>query len=200
MTKSKIGIIVGSTREGRFADRPAAWIADIANARGDIEAEVLDLRDYPMPFFNEKGGLAYTPTTNEIAKRWQEKIRALDGFIVLTGEYNRGPAAVMKNAFDYAYNEWNKKTVAFVGYGGVGGVRAVEQLRLNAIELQMAPTRSAVHILWPDYARVLEGTPLSEMDHLNKAAADMLDQLVWWTRALKAAREADAQDMSSQAA
>ena len=96
----------------------------------------------------------------------------------------------MKNALDYAYAEWGNKPVAFVGYGGVGGARAVEQLRLHGIELQMAPIRSAVHILFPDYLAVIKGgKPLSELEHLNQAARQMLDQLAWWTAALKAARE-----------
>jgi len=84
---------------------------------------------------------------------------------------------------DYAYAEWGNKPVAFVGYGGVGRARAVEQLRLHAIELQMAPIRSAIHIL------IKDGKPLSELEHLNQAARQMLDQLAWWTAALKAARE-----------
>jgi NAD(P)H-dependent FMN reductase len=96
----------------------------------------------------------------------------------------------LKNALDYAYAEWSNKPVAFVGYGGVGGARAVEQLRLHAIELQMAPIRSAVHILFPDYLAVIkDGKPLSELEHLNQVARQMLDQLAWWTAALKAARE-----------
>ena len=201
MSKPKIGIIVGSTRPGRFADHPTEWIAELAKARGDIEVETLDLRDYPMPFFQEAGGPAYTPVTDETAKRWQQKIASLDGFIVIAAEYNRGPTAVLKNALDYAYNEWNKKAVGFVGYGGVGGARAVEQLRLHAVELQMAPIRSGVHILWPDMlAAKSEGKKLSEFAHLNKAASDMLDQLVWWTKALKTARAVDAQAADIKAA
>jgi NAD(P)H-dependent FMN reductase len=201
MAKPKIGIIIGSTRAGRFADQPAEWIHDIAKARGDIDVEVLDLRDYPMPFFAEAGGLAYTPTANEVAQRWQKKIAALDGYVILAAEYNRGPTAVLKNALDYAYNEWNNKAVAFLGYGGVGGARAVEQLRLHAVELQMAPIRAGVHILWPDMlAAKSEGKKLSEFAHLNKAASDMLDQLVWWTRALNAARASDAETADIKAA
>jgi NAD(P)H-dependent FMN reductase len=201
MAKPKIGIIVGSTRAGRFADQPAEWIRDIAKARGDVDVEVLDLRDYPMPFFDEAGGLAYTPTKNEVAQRWQKQVAELDGYIVLAAEYNRGPTAVLKNALDYAYGEWNNKAVAFVGYGGVGGARAVEQLRLHAIELQMAPVRAGVHILWPDMLAVKsEGKKLSEFAHLNQGAADMLDQLVWWTRALNAARAGNAQTADIKAA
>ena len=96
----------------------------------------------------------------------------------------------LKNALDYAYKEWNNKPVSFVGYGGVGGARAIEQLRLNAIELQMAPIRTAVHIQMPVYLAVLkEGKTLADFDVLQQNAKDMLDQLAWWTDALKAARE-----------
>ena len=190
MAKPRIGIIIGSTREGRFADHPAQWILGVAGARDDIEVELLDLRDYPMPFFEEAASPAYAPSKNEVAQRWQKKVASLDGFIIVTSEYNRGPPASLKNALDYAYTEWNNKPVAFVGYGGVGGARAVEQLRLNCIELQMAPTRAAVHIQLPVYLAVLkEGKSLSEFEPVAQSGKDMLDQLVWWTNALKAARE-----------
>ncbi len=193
MAKPKIGVIIGSTREGRFADRPAKWIKDVAEQRGDIEVELIDLRDYPMPLFDEPASPAYAPSKNEVAQRWQKKIASLDGFIMTAAEYNRGPTAVLKNALDYAYTEWNNKPVAFVGYGGVGGARAVEQLRLHAVELQMAPIRTAVHIQIPVYLAVVkEGKSLGDFeDVLNPKA--MLDQLVWWTNALKAARDVDAQ-------
>jgi NAD(P)H-dependent FMN reductase len=193
MAKPKIGIVVGSTRPNRFADKPTEWIEKIARARGDIEVEVLDLRDYPMPFFNEAMSPAWGPSQDETARKWQKKVAELDGFIVIAAEYNRGPTAVLKNAIDYAYGEWNKKAVTFVGYGGAGATRAVEQLRLNAIEVQMAPTRAAVHILWPDYIAVAQqGKKLEELEHLNQSAHQVLDQLVWWTRALKVARDSDA--------
>jgi NAD(P)H-dependent FMN reductase len=186
-------VIVGSTREGRFADYPANWIKAHAEARGDIEVELVDLRDYPMPFFDEPASPAYAPSKNEVAQRWQQKIASLDGFIVTAAEYNRGPTAVLKNALDYAYNEWSNKPIAFVGYGGVGGARAVEQLRLHAVELQMAPIRAGVHIQFPVYMAVVkEGKSLSDFDDAL-APSVMLDQLVWWTNALKAARDASAQ-------
>ncbi len=198
MAKPKIGIIVGSTRPNRFADKPTEWIEKIARARGDIDVEVLDLRDYPLPFFNEAVSPAWGPSQNEVAQKWQKKVAELDGFIIIAAEYNRGPTAVLKNAIDYAYNEWNKKAVTFVGYGGVGAARAVEQLRLNAIELQMAPTRAAVHILLPDFMAVLQqGKKLEELDHLNQSAQQVLDQLVWWTRGAQGGarqRRADRRD------
>ncbi|MFU0506718.1 NADPH-dependent FMN reductase [Pseudaminobacter sp. NGMCC 1.201702] len=192
MSKPKIGIIVGSTRATRFADKPTEWIADIARERTDIDFEVVDLRDYPMPFFEEAASPAWAPSTNEVAQRWQRKIAELDGFIITAAEYNHAPTGVLKNAIDYAANEWNRKPVSFVGYGGVGGARAVEQLRLIAVELQMAPTKAAVHILWPDYLAVTQGKKLSEIEHLNQSAKAMLDDVAWWARVLKAARGADA--------
>lgn len=194
MSKPKIGIIVGSTREGRFADKPTEWFATIARARGDLDIEVVDLRDYELPFFDEPGSPAYTPSKNEVAQRWQKKIDGLDGYIFTAAEYNRGPTGVLKNALDWAYNEWNRKPAGFVAYGGVGGARAVEQLRLHAVELQMAPIRPGVHIVWADMAQVMQGEKkLEEFDHLNRAAKTMLDDFAWWVSALNAARAKDAQ-------
>ncbi|HEY4193444.1 MAG TPA: NAD(P)H-dependent oxidoreductase, partial [Mesorhizobium sp.] len=90
-------------------------------------------------------------------------------------------------------SEWNNKPVAFVGYGGAGGARAIEQLRQIVVEMQMASTRNAVHILLPDFLAVLQqGKKLEEIEHLNQSVSPMLDQLSWWAHALKVARDADA--------
>jgi len=187
MTKPRIGVVIGSTRPGRFADRPAQWIAERASEKFDVE--LIDLLDYPLPFFEETTSPARGQLKNEVALRWQEKIAELDGFIILAAEYNHGPTAVLKNALDYAFNEWSRKPVAFIGYGGVGGARAVEQLRLVAIELRMAPISPAVHILMPDFLAVYQGAKtLGELEHLNQGVDDMLAQLEWWANSLKAAR------------
>jgi NAD(P)H-dependent FMN reductase len=191
MSKSRIGIIIGSTRPGRFGDKPAEWIAERARATGEFEVEILDLRDYKLPFFDEQTSPAYAPSQAPGAKEWQEKIASLDGYIATVAEYNRGPTGVLKNALDYAYNEWNRKPIGFVGYGGVGGARAVEQLRLISVELQMAPVRTGVHIAWADYMQVATGDKkLSDFDHLNQSADDLLAQLAGWAKALKTARDA----------
>jgi len=123
MSKPHIGIVISTTREGRFGDEPAAWIRDLAAARGDLEVEIIDLRDYPMPFFDEPASPLYVPPQNEAARRWGQKVAELDGFIFVTAEYNRGVPAALKNALDYAYREFNRKPAAYVGYGGVGGAR-----------------------------------------------------------------------------
>lgn len=192
MSKPKIAIVVGSTRTTRFADTPVEWIANIAKSHTDIEVEVVDLRDFPLPFFDEVASSAWAPSQNEVAQRWQKKVAEFDGFIFTAAEYNHGPTAVLKNALDYAAKEWNKKPAGFVGYGGVGGARAVEQLRLHAVELQMAPTKAAVHIVWADFLAVRQGEKkLSDIEHLNQAANGLVDEIAWWAKALKLAREAD---------
>jgi NAD(P)H-dependent FMN reductase len=190
MSKLKIGIIISTTRATRFGDKPAKWIHDLLAKRDDMTAEIVDLRDYPMPFFDEVASNAWAPSQNEVAQRWQKKVAEFDGYIFVTAEYNRAIPAVLKNALDYAYPEWNRKAAAFVGYGSIGAARAVEQLRLIAVELQMAPTRTGVHIQGADFLAALQqGRPLEDLSYLKANATDMLDQLAWWASALKAARE-----------
>lgn len=192
MAKPRIGVIIGSTRSARFGDKPAEWIAERARALGAFEVELIDLRDFELPFFDEQGSPAYAPSQAEGAAAWQQKVASLDGYIFTAAEYNRGPTAVLKNALDYAYNEWNNKPAAFVGYGGVGGARAIEQLRLHAVELQMAPIRNGVHIAWADYMQVASGDKkLGDIAHLNESADAMLSQFSWWANALKSARDAE---------
>jgi NAD(P)H-dependent FMN reductase len=187
----RIALIIGSTRPNRFADVPARWVEDGAALHPAFALETLDLRDWPLPFFAEpmsptmSGGVF----TNPVAERWRHKLGEFDGFIVVAAEYNHGPTAVLKNALDSALNEWKDKPIAFVGYGGVGGARAIEQLRLNAIELQMAPIKQAVHIgLEPFLGILTQGRALDDYPFLVSARAAMFDQLVWWARALGAAR------------
>ncbi|RWL49835.1 MULTISPECIES: NADPH-dependent FMN reductase [unclassified Mesorhizobium] len=201
MSKPKIAIVVGSTRAARFADAPTQWIAKIAKSHADIDVEIVDLRDWPLPFFDEVASSAWAPSQNEVAQRWQRKVAEFDGFIFTAAEYNHAPTGVLKNAIDYAANEWNKKPAGFIGYGSVGGARAVEQLRLIAVELQMAPVKSAVHIAWGDYLAVRQGDKkLEDIEHLNQAAAALVNDVAWWAKVLKAARAADAIAGEAQAA
>jgi NAD(P)H-dependent FMN reductase len=158
-----------------------------------VVVEVLDLRDYNMPFFNEPMSPGYKkePYKNEAVARFTNKINEGDAFVMVTPEYNHGTSGVLKNALDWVYQEWNNKPVAFVSYGGVGGARAVEQLRLTAIELQMAPIRNAVHIPGEQYFQVLFGK-MEVKDlfaSLSNQSEAMISQLLWWTNALKNARQ-----------
>jgi len=174
MKNLKIAIIISTTRAARFGHKPAQWVKDIAAERKDLEIEIVDLRDFPMPFFDEVANNAWAPSTNEVAQRWQKKIAGFDGYIFVTAEYNHGIPAVLKNALDYAYPEWNKKAAAFVGYGAVGGARAVEQLRLVAAELQLATIRTGVYIQGADFMAVWQqGKELKEITYLEKGVNDM---------------------------
>ena len=189
MAKPRIGIIISTTRATRFGERAAKWIHAIAAERTDMSVELIDLRDYPMPFFDEVASNAWVPSKNEVAQRWQKKVAEFDGYVFVTAEYNRGVPAVLKNALDYAYPEWNRKPAAYVGYGSVGAARSIEQLRLICVELQMAPTRTGVHIQGGDFMAVWQqGKDIKELKYLEKNSKDMLDELHWWASALMAAR------------
>src|ERR1700731_53135 len=188
-----ISVIVGSTRQGRFSEKPAQWILQHLQKRDGIEARLLDLRDFPMPFFDQALTPAMpgrAPYENEVVKRWTAEIAASDGFVFVTPEYNYGPSAVLKNAIDRVCPEWNRKAAAFVSYGSAMGARAVQQLRETAIEIQMSPIRSSVHIpvstLW---AHFQGGDVEKGLAELEKQANVMIDDLTWWTAALKTARK-----------
>ena len=192
MSKLKIAIVMSTTRATRFGHKPAKWVKEIAAERDDMEVEIVDLRDFPMPFFDEPASNAWVPSQNEVARRWQRKVAEFDGYVFVTAEYNHGIPAVLKNALDYAYPEWNRKAAAFVGYGAVGGSRAVEQLRLVAAELQLATIRTGVYIQGADFmAAWKEGKDLKEITYLQQGVKDLLNQLAWWTRALRSARQQD---------
>ncbi len=187
-----IAVIVGSTRQGRFAEKPARWILERVRQRANVEARLLDLRDYPMPFFDE----AVTPSTpgrapyaNEVVQRWTAQIATADGFVFVTPEYNFGPPAVLKNALDWVYPEWNRKAAAFVSYGSASGARSVQQLRENAIELQLVPVRSCVSIPVATLMAHFKGGDVEKgLAELGPRADAMIDDLLWWTTALKSAR------------
>ncbi|OGG80712.1 hypothetical protein A3A39_00080 [Candidatus Kaiserbacteria bacterium RIFCSPLOWO2_01_FULL_54_13] len=190
--KLRIKVILGSTRPNRFSEYPGRWIFEVLDKREEVEAELLDLRDYPMPFFNEAETPGYKskPYTHESVANWTAKIAEADAYIVVSPEYSHGYSAVLKNALDYVYQEWNNKPVAFVAYGSVGGSRAVEQLRQVAIELQMVPIRNAVHIqahwnLLDEKGALKSGS----LEPYVRSAEEMLEQLLWWTKTLKRARE-----------
>jgi NAD(P)H-dependent FMN reductase len=117
-TKPRIAIVIGSTRPGRYADKAAGWLLKQAQARDDIEAELLDLLDHPLPFFNEKGPLISTPSENAEALRWHETLARYDGFIFVVAEYNHSITGALKNALDQAYKEWGRKPFTAIGYGG----------------------------------------------------------------------------------
>ena len=190
-----IQVILGSTRQGRFSERAGAWVVERLTARGDMTVELVDLRDHPLPFFEGQSPartLRDYPTP-QIARLGQTIDRA-DGFVIVSPEYNHGYPGVLKNAMDHTFVEWHRKPVAFVSWGNVGGARAVEQLRLVAIEMELAPLRHAVHLL-PDVLlpalRSPEPFDATLLDAMEPRLKMLTDDLLWWARALATARAAE---------
>ena len=188
----QIQVVLGTDRAGRFSEKVGAWLMHRLEDRRDIQPELVDLRDFPMPFYGQPvppayGHRNYPP---DVA-RWASTVDRADGYIIVTAEYNHGYPAVLKNALDHAFPEFNRKPVAFVGYGNVGGARAIEQLRLVTVELEMAPLRHAVHIL-PDVMRSVFGAADPNDVELFASLDERLDALAtdlcWWTDALREAR------------
>ncbi len=183
--KPKILVILGTTREGRRGIKVANWAMGILSKNTSADFEFVDLRDWNLPFYD----FPTSPSTerglyhNKLQKKWSEKIDNADGFLMITPEYNHGYSAVLKNAIDYAWFEWNHKPVAFISYGSAaGGVRAVEQLRLVAIELEMIPIRQTVLIsgirgAFDDNGKIKD----KSFDHRLE---ETVDYLVLWTKNL----------------
>ena len=180
----KVKVILGSTRKNRLGIQVAEWVMNNCSAYNDLDVELLDLRDYPLPFFEEDTSPAYIkePYKNKDVAKWTSKIAEAAGFIIVGPEYNHGYSAVLKNSLDYVYNEWADKPVAFVSYGSVGGARMVEQLRLVVVELHMIPLRDAVHIVAPWGLKDADGK--LDLSGFDKTAGTMLDKLSWYLNKL----------------
>ncbi len=190
---TNIAVVIGSTREGRSTDRLAAWVAE--EVKKHAEVDVLDLRDYPLPFFDETVSPRYNPerTPEPAVKKWLDKIAEYDGYVMVTPEYNRSTSGVLKNAIDFLDYQIEQKPVALVGHGTTGGAQAVSNLR-NAL-----PGTGAVTIPQAIYFNHRVGEVVSEDGVLHEdvaanpygpqtALASQAKQLVWFTEALKAAR------------
>ena len=184
---TRIGIILGSTRPNRNGEQVAKWVYDIASRRSDAEFELVDLRDYPLPHLDEPLPPSMGQYQNEHTRQWADKIASFDGFVIVTPEYNHSTSGVLKNAIDFLYAEWNNKAVGFVSYGGVGGARAAEHLRLVAAELQMADVRQQVAL---SLLTEFENFSVFKPGDYNAAALDtLLDQVVAWSTALAPLRQ-----------
>ncbi len=189
---ARILVINSTTREGRFSAKAATWVMARLAEHPELEVELLDLRDHPLPFFDQTAPAFYQRNyPNEEVARFGRKIDEADGYVILTAEYNHGYSAVLKNAMDHTFVEWKRKPITFVGWGNVGGARAVEQLREVAVEFEMAPLRHAVHIL-PDILipAIQSDDPYGQglFAPLEPKLELLADDLAWWAGNLAAAR------------
>jgi NAD(P)H-dependent FMN reductase len=182
----KIAIIIGSTRPGRKAEAVARWVLEHAAPRGDAEFTLVDVQAFALPLLDEPVPPSVGKYQHEHTKAWAAEIARHDGFVFVTPEYNHGIPGALKNAIDFCYAEWNNKAAGFVAYGSVGGVRAVEQLRLVMGELQVADVRTQVALsLLTDFEAFTQFKPGPNHERSMKA---MLDQVVAWSGALRTLR------------
>ncbi|MNO30474.1 NADPH-dependent FMN reductase [compost metagenome] len=180
MSKLNIGIILGSTREGRVSPQVGEWIKSIADQRGDANYEIVDIADYKLPLLGEADA-------TEQATAWNTKLAGLDGFVFIVQEYNHSITAALKNALDYAREAWNNKAAGIVSYGSVGGARAAEHLRGILGELSVADVR--VHPALSLFTDFENGSVFKPADlHLTNVNG-MLDQVLAWSGALKTLRQ-----------
>lgn len=191
----RIAIIVASTRTNRFADHPLKWLLEQTKDDKRFTFEVVDLREHTLPHETLQNSPAMNPRKYETEdhRALGELFDKADGFLVLANEYNHGYSAPLKNTLDHFFVEFNRKPISFVGYGNVGGARAIEQLRQVADELDMASVRPTVNILG-NYVMAIRGGNENMTEvfaPLEERLAAQLNDLHWWAKALKAARDAD---------
>jgi NAD(P)H-dependent FMN reductase len=179
----RLTVIVGSTREGRFAPNVTRWFDSVARAHGGFDVEVTDLADAELP-------TTLTRRPARSVETYLAQLERADAFVVITPEYNHGYPAPLKQAIDLAYTQWQAKPVGFVSYGGMaGGLRAVEQLRQVFAELHATTVRDVVSLHNP-WSLFDEDARVHESSGADAAAKTMLDRLAWWAVALRSARRA----------
>ena len=180
MTKLNIGIILGSTRQGRVSPQVGEWVKGIADKRGDANYEIVDIADFKLPF------LFTTDGSEPGIAAWGEKINSLDGFVFIVQEYNHSITGALKNALDTAQAQWNNKAAGIVSYGSTGGARAAEHLRGIFGELAVADVRTHPTLsLFTDFENGSDFKPQDlHLDNVNM----MLDQVISWSTALKTVR------------
>ncbi|MRX49337.1 FMN reductase [Paracoccus sp. S-4012] len=193
MSKPRIAVIIGSTRKTRFSDKPAAWFMEKVKNHPELDFELVDLAEEQVPLFDEAASTAWMPSSDPRAVAWQEKVASFDGYVFLVAEYNHSITGALKNAMDQAFVEWNRKPMTALAYGSMGGTRALEHLRAIAVEVEMVPIRSAIHIGGADFFKVHplgSNAPISEIEaNLENALQGTLKELSWWARTLKPARQ-----------
>ncbi len=179
----KIAIIIGSTRPGRNGEAVAKWVYEIAQKRTDAEFELVDIKDFNLPLLDEPVPPIMGQYSKPHTKVWAAKIGSFDAYVFVTPEYNHGTSGALKNAIDFLFAEWSNKAAGFVSYGGASGARAVEQLRLNLAEVQMATVRNQVLLsMYTDFENFSVFKPDSRKE---TSVNEMLDQLIAWGGALK---------------
>ena len=182
----KIAVVTGSTRPGRNNEAVARWVYKLARNRTDAEFELVDIKDYHLPLLDEPVPASLGQYRQPHTKVWAAKIAAFDAYVFVTPEYNHSTSAALKNAIDYLFREWNNKAAGFVSYGGVGGARAVEHLRVILANVMVATVHAQVMLsLVTDFDNFATFQP--DPRH-EPEVHTMLDQVVAWGGALRSLR------------
>lgn len=188
----RIAVILASVRDGRAGPAFAGWVCEQARLQG-VTVDAVDLAAYDLPLAlpaapPKMAGDDY-PRPDSM-RDLTERLDAADGFIVVTPEYNHSFPASLKAAIDWHFTQWQAKPVAFVTYGGsAGGRHAVLHLENVFTELHAVTVQAG--LLFPRYWEHLDGAGVPNDPDAAVAAKAMFDQLLWWARALRAARERD---------
>lgn len=182
---TKIGVIISTTRPTRKGKIVADWLVKKLKELNIKHAQfvVYDLKEENLPFLNEKNSPADGKYDHESTKKWSEKITSCDGFIFVTAEYNNGPPAPLKNAIDTIYKEWDRKPVAFVGYGTFGATRAVEQLVNITAKIGMAPLSKTFVGISRFWDAIDDKGEINE-NYVTGDVSKLAQNLLWWANTL----------------
>lgn len=183
----KIGIIIGSTRDGRLSTQVADWLKTFTEGNTEAEFEVIDIKDYNLKEFNMlPPGMLNRQYDDENLKVWSNKIDALDGFIFVTPEYNKNITPSLKNAIDHLGPEWANKSAGSVSYGSTLGIGATLALRQTLTNLGVAvvPAMGALN-LFTDFENMTTFTP---GEHHNDSIQATIDGVILWAKAFKTIR------------
>ncbi|MEU7489473.1 NAD(P)H-dependent oxidoreductase [Streptomyces sp. NPDC042319] len=181
----KLAVVIGSVRENRLGAKVGDWFVSQAAQHPDVEVDVIDVIEHPLPLAIPGFGQELDAATQEIKDGITPRIAAADAFVVITPEYNHSFPASLKNVIDWHLSEWAAKPVGLVSYGGMGGgLRAAEHLRQVFAEVHATTIREMISFHNPWGAFEDGAAP----EGADGAAKKLLDQLTWWGRALRTAR------------
>lgn len=185
--KPVLQIIIASTRPGRVGEPVARWVEPIARAHEGFEVEIVDLAELNLPFLDEPNHPFMRTYTHQHTRDWSAQVERADAFVFVVPEYNHGMSAVLKNALDFLFYEWQYKPVGVVSYGAVsGGTRGVQALAGTLWSLKMQLIFHNVYI--PFVQQLIEDGELKANEIMDEAAAKMLDELHRMELALRGLR------------
>jgi len=181
---NKIAIISSSVRSGRRSHRVALYLKNFIESNNHAEAEILDLNEYRFPLFEERLKNQKNPSQNTVT--FANKIKAADGVIIVTPEYNGGYPASIKNAIDLLVEEWRHKPVAIstVSDGIFGGSQVITSLQFSLWKIKALTVTAMFPV--PKVGDTFDesGNP-SDEEGVNKRASAFISELIWFVEAAK---------------